>query len=653
MPGKPQIVGELGERELLLPNLVNEALGANDRAKYLMTLLQSARAYADHPDLGFADLKAERLASGVDDGELDSVVERSRRDEAGYYEIPAVARISRQLAQSARQMLSPLELRGLRDGAGKEELTAEPFRRRLESLLGELPPPAEDRISGEVIDRIASAQRGDHDSLHLLVMDLHKELNRLQEQIACEAIGGARVYGIDRADRPLIAAFMAGVNETEKLRFDHPGLGCTATRTNNRLVIQNDIGATEAHVLVIHVEAPRVRMIYTDVHIQRLAFFQTLFEPYAVRWDDTRSKRSAAFKETLYHLCVGTFQAADQAELERYLRFLGSRLVFLIDWNRARKRLQKLAPKAVALDVLSWAAKYNCGHMGFLKLGGEQLVFDALKFSAGAPLAGQLADILGPAKASEFLKFTLQTAAAGLAAGRSELLIRDEIRAELRHYIDTANQGLLEIAAEHATLIVELAAAARDSLQFGILADDRAYLERSARRAKRWEHQADELLNRARASTQGDHESAPVVGMLQTADDVADELEEAVFLLTLLTTSGTGDGSLAALEELAGLLSQGAREYLKAVQNARCIDRASSRERVDDFLVAVDRTTAIEHQTDDAHRRAKASILTFGGDFKQFHLFTEIADKLEQAADMLMRSVLMLRDHILGEVLMH
>ena len=33
-----------------------------------------------------------------------------------------------------------------------------------------------------------------------------------------------------------------------------PGLGTTATRVGARLTIQNDIGATEVHVLVVHVE---------------------------------------------------------------------------------------------------------------------------------------------------------------------------------------------------------------------------------------------------------------------------------------------------------------------------------------------------------------------------------------------------------------
>jgi hypothetical protein len=55
--------------------------------------------------------------------------------------------------------------------------------------------------------------------------------------------------------------------------------------------------------------------------------------------------------------------------------------------------------------------------------------------------------------------------------------------------------------------------------------------------------------------------------------------------------------------------------------------------------------------TDDAHRRPQASILTFAGDFKMPHLFTEIADDLEEGADVLMRSVLTLRDCVLGEVL--
>ena len=49
MTDKTSIVASLGERKLALPRMVNEALGANDRIKYLFTLLQAARHQADDP----------------------------------------------------------------------------------------------------------------------------------------------------------------------------------------------------------------------------------------------------------------------------------------------------------------------------------------------------------------------------------------------------------------------------------------------------------------------------------------------------------------------------------------------------------------------------------------------------------------------------
>ena len=139
--------------------------------------------------------------------------------------------------------------------------------------------------------------------------------------------------------------------------------------------------------------------------------------------------------------------------------------------------------------------------------------------------------------------------------------------------------------------------------------------------------------------------------LLVIADDAADELEEVIFLLTLLPSGDAAAPSFLPLHELAGLLVQGAQEYLKAVENARHLQRGSPRVQVQDFLEAVDGTITIEHQADEAHRQAQASILTFAGDFKMLHLFTEIADDLETAADALTRSVLTLRDYVLGEVL--
>ncbi len=415
-------------------------------------------------------------------------------------------------------------------------------------------------------------------------------------------------------------------------------------------MIQNDIGLTEAHVLVVHVARHEVTLSYTDVHIERLIFFQNLLDRFAVRWEDTVSRRAAGLREDLYHLCLGTYVARDGADLLAYLTFLGSRLVFLVNWNRARKRLRKFAPRRVCLEVLRWAADHNYGHRGFLSLGGEQLIFDALQTAGRLPPGGQLSDVLGAERTAEFLKFTLQTASEGLRAGRSEFLIRDEVSAEMRHYIDTVHQRLLEVAAEHAGLIVELALAARDLLLAGGPLLDRGRVQRTVLRARKWEHRADELVNRCRAARSRGDAPGPVLDLLVAADDSADGLEEAIFWVSLLPDEVVA-GMPVPLNDLAGLVLQGAQEYLKAVENARRLHRGSPREQVADFLEAVDRMLTVEHQTDEAHRRAQALILGFQGDYKQWHLVNGIGDKLEEVADALLRSALVLRDYILGEVL--
>ena len=271
----------------------------------------------------------------------------------------------------------------------------------------------------------------------------------------------------------------------------------------------------------------------------------------------------------------------------------------------------------------------------------------------------RLSDIIGIERAGDFLKFTLRTAAEGLLAGHSELLIRDEVRAELRHYLDTAHEGLLELAAEHAALTVELASAARDCLLRPLMDADPAFLSRTAARAKRWEHTADGLLSKVRSAGGERIEAKTAAEILRVADDAADDLEEGIFLLTLWARqaatvpgrSAVSPESRQVLCEVAGLIVDTAREYLKVVENARQIHRGSPREEMADFLQAVDRTISLEHLTDDAHRRAKACILTSDGDFKQLHLFTEVADNLESASDSMMRAALMLRDYVLGEVI--
>jgi uncharacterized protein Yka (UPF0111/DUF47 family) len=197
---------------------------------------------------------------------------------------------------------------------------------------------------------------------------------------------------------------------------------------------------------------------------------------------------------------------------------------------------------------------------------------------------------------------------------------------------------------------VELALAARDTMLAVGPRRDRDLEQRTVLRARKWEHRADELVSRCRTARGRGDAPGPVLDLLVAADDIADGLEEAIFWISLLPDV-VAAGMADPLNDLAGLVVQGAQEYLKAVENARGLHRGSPRELVADFLGAVDRTLTVEHQADEARRRTQAGVLGFAGDFKQWHLANSLADKLEGATDSLLRSTLVLRDYIFGEVL--
>lgn len=113
------------------------------------------------------------------------------------------------------------------------------------------------------------------DSLHLLVMDLQTTQRPGQQTLATESIDGAHVWQIAEDDRALIQAFMRGLNRTAPLKFSHPGLDTAATRDGSKLLIQNDIGTNDAHVLVIEVQDNTIGLTYSDLHASRFQFFAT------------------------------------------------------------------------------------------------------------------------------------------------------------------------------------------------------------------------------------------------------------------------------------------------------------------------------------------------------------------------------------------
>ena len=632
---KSEVLSAIGADGLRRPAAVNAALAANDRVKYAFSLLQMAAAHADQPDLPPASLKRERLACGIDDTAFDTFTAGASRAGNAYL-MPGAARLLARIAADMKVMAAPV----LESGPPA-------FADRLTALLAAIPPAPEDRLDAAALAAITQAAPSatGQDSLHRLVMDLHKALNAMQAELAEEHIDGAAAYGLDAQDRPRVAAFMAGLNRTAGLKFDHPGLGTTATRSGNRLVIQNDIGTTDAHVIVVHVADRTVTVTYTDIHPERLRFFQDLLAGHPTEWETTRAGQLAG---TDFQLATARHTATDEAACRDYLDFLGSRLVFLIDWNRARKQLRAFLPGHARIELLHWAATQGVGHRAFLELGGARLVNQAIEAVAGSAMhfGDRLSDVLGLAETQTFLRFVLRTATDCLLARRSPSLLRDRIRAELARHFSNEERRLLRLAADHAALGFELACLARDAA-LALEETDHAKL---AARAQKFEHDADRLVADTFEAVTRRPDYAAFGALLHAADDSPDALEDAVFLFGLLAGAGPPGPVLAPLQALAGLLVEASQEWLKALLHAAHVEDRSAAGDADDFLVAIDRIAALEHQADEAERTLTAAAVRHAADFRQLHLYTALGDRLEEAADALRRASLILRERVLGEV---
>ena len=646
MSDKSSIIDVLGEGALLLPRRLEEALAANDRLKMCFTLLQAAERHADHPGEPVPDFVTERRAAGMN-GEFDLRIGDSRREASGELVLPGAAALRAELLRDVEAMRSPLALAAV-DGAAA-------LAAREQALGAQLPAFDHDRVPRGTVAAITRASReAGADSLHLLVMDLHRSLNELQASIAEEDLDGARVWQLTDADRPLVRAFMSGLNRTAPLKFDHPGLGTTATRAGGRLIIQNDIGTTDAHVLVLHVEELTATLTYTDVHAQRLAFLQSLLKPCGFEWTRPQTRADDALAEgESYYLSVGRFVGDDPAALAACLQFLGSRLVFLIDWNRARKRLREFLPKDEVARLLKWAADHDLGHRAFLQLGGERLLYEALEFAQRTPLhyGERLYEALGTEAAFDYLQFVLREASAGLRAQRSERFIRDEIKAELARRFRSAHSSLLTLALTHAERVFDLAVAVHEGLLRHAEPQATELLRSNARRALKWEREGDAIVTRIRSLARRTSTPQVYADLLHAADEAADGLEEASFLLVHLSAVAPPENIVKPLQGLAALLVAGAQESVRMFEAASHVTREGAREDLQDFFTAVDRVVAIERESDVAERAVTSTLLGGECEARVLHLVARLSQVLEQAADGLALCALKLRDHLLNDVM--
>jgi hypothetical protein len=126
---KLHVVEQLGETAVILPELVNRGLLANDRLKYYMTLLQAVVAHAAQPQQPPADFRAEREASGIAEMEFDQMVGRSRRQPDGLVSAPGIGQLRTLLLADLEAMLKPVDAEPLDSSTRSAAAFREPAAR--------------------------------------------------------------------------------------------------------------------------------------------------------------------------------------------------------------------------------------------------------------------------------------------------------------------------------------------------------------------------------------------------------------------------------------------------------------------------------------------------------------------------------------------
>lgn len=639
---KSEIIEQLGQADLLLPSRIAGGLAANNRVKARLSVLQAAAAHAQNPSGAAFDLAVECRNAGIDPVAMELLARRANQTANGRIAAPGLADLRAAIWDDVSTMARAVEAG---DAAqGKSALS------RLTSLADGAPSEAPDEIELSQISELTAISSDDGDSLHRLVMDLHKALNSLAAGHAEEVIAGAHVYGLLPEDRSAVEAFMRGVQATEKLKFGHPGLATTATRVGARLTIQNDIGETDAHVVVIAVDADAVIVTYTDVHLARARFFAGLFKSFAVEWSGLERKSVAGLADDgVFYLITGRYPTGADNNRDAFLEALGASLVFLIDWNKARKLLRTWVSKNDAVEILDWAARHRFGHRGFLELGGSEFLSAAVRHGASNRIGfgEQLDRVLGRNAAVDFLKTVLRVSAEALLQGSSIRLARDRIEADFVRHLQRVDTALLAIVIRQAGLAREIGAAVacflaevRSNRRF-----DGVTLATSARHI---EEKADRIAMEARGEIARLDADRHIERLVNHMEDAIDELEQAAFVASLIS-AGLASELIEPLDELCVAVVSGAE--------AAAIGTAAAAEvpeghRVDseDALAAVGRLIDAEHKGDAAERKVMTNILTGSFELKTALSVIELAGALERATDRLAAFGHALREYVLADI---
>lgn len=644
---KEKAVASLGQQSLLLPAWVKAALLANDRLKLYLTMLQAAAQHAGTPETPLTDWGRDLAQAGLHDaGWLQELVKTAYFDDRLLL-IPQLDQLTRALAGDLLTMARPLcegsshqdaELAGRRDG----------WLQRLRTM-------AEDE--GLSPDALADLTRGDRkggDSFHILVMDIHKRLNAMSGEIATESIDGAHVWQVEPSDKVLIQSFMRGLNRTAPLKFSHPGLDTAVTRDGPRLLIQNDIGTNDVHVLVIEVEEGTIRLHYSDLHPGRFDFFRQMLEGAGFEWtvsDPMTSDGLNAGKP--YTLGTAVLTATSQNALCNGLEAVGARIVFVIDWNRARKRLQSFVRKPQAIALLRRAADQEWGHMAWLLAGGDRLVFNAMQAvdSEAFRIGDRLDEVLGEESATAFLLELMRIASVMLRQQLPMGMVADEARMLLARVLRKRTFEF-DLLAEHAAYCHALALALCSALEDGstVSAEQNSNL---VLRAKAWERKADHLLMEARQRAERQLRWVPVVELLEKSDDVADALEEATFIFSMTrldSLAGLPPIVQAALRRLADTTLAAIQDQIKAIEIARRVSESGEPADSELFLQTLWRMLRAERLCDELSRQARMKIVVALASVPvNLLLASDLANTIEKASDGLLAAGHALRQMVINK----
>jgi uncharacterized protein Yka (UPF0111/DUF47 family) len=631
---KGQAVESLGKSKLLGPMLLRSALVANDRLKFVLTAIQAACAHARHPDEPAMRLEADYAAARMDASWLLELPAKAVL-EGARVRIPELQRVLAMLAEDIGVMARPVA-----SSAGPDRA----LLARVDSWTQTLHAMRGVTLSDSELLRLTGGDRKGEDTFHILVMDLHKSLNRLAACMAEETIDGAHVWAIEPEDHPQIAAFMAGLNRTKPLKLDHPGLDTAATRDGTRLLIQNDIGTNDAHVLVMEVEETTVSLTYSDLHPKRFAFFQRLLQEIGAEWREAGVRNADSLNAGQnYMFGIARFVLADQSALSVALEEIGERIVFLIDWNRARKGLKRLARGRVALQVLDRAARCGTGHMGWLSAGGAELVFEAMEAIGRSQfrMGERLDDALGQEGSCQFLLDCLKHCQEAALARRGQHQIADNVRVLLIRHM-SRNSDQFATLGEMAAICHALSEAVHDALVHRAEQDTKA-ARKLAQRAKVLERRADDIVIDLRSAAERSERLKPFRDLVMLMDDCADALEEAAFIVSLAADSGHGFGPepvADSLQALAQRTLEGAQDHVRMVTIADSLSRLREGPAKDldheEFLATCWRVVEAEQACDALARKARQQLATKTSDAISFALASDFIAAVESASDALL-----------------